>query len=157
MKIQTLDGTLYRVQFVHSAHDPKSPREATPGGLRQMADHLAKSLRRRVTLCEVSMLSADYDTDPETGEPRSTFTTVPLGYGFSICHYFDQFVKAEGRARSLTRALKAADLPREVREELLELCGVECIETSYDQFSSGDDSSCDCAGGCGCCIDDDRR
>lgn len=130
MKIQSLDGTLYRVQFVHSAHDPKHPVQGVPGGLRQIVDHLAKSLRRRVTLCEVSVLNPEADTDPETQEPRTTFVATPVGYGFSICHYFDQFVKAEGRRRAFVRALKASGLSDELRAELAELVGLSEFDLS---------------------------
>jgi hypothetical protein len=125
MKITTADGTTYRVQFVHSAHDPKHPIQGVPGGLRQIVDHLARSLRRRVTLCEIAVLNPELSTDPETQEQRTTFTVTPVGYGFSICHYFDQFVKAEGRRRAFVRALKSSGLSPDVRSEVSELVGLD--------------------------------
>lgn len=119
MKVELKDGTLIRIQYVHSAHDPKNPVIGVPGGLRQVVDDLAASLRRRVTLCEISYADFALDTPPEGVEAKLAY--VPLGYGFSVCHYFDQFVKSEGRARSLDRAVRASGLSKDVQAEILEL------------------------------------
>ena len=118
MKITASNGTQYRVQFVHSAHDPKHPVEGVPGGLRQMVDHLAASLRRRVTLCEISVIAGSTQVSPETGEDYVAIQFSPVAYGFSVCHYFDQFVKAEGRLLSFERALKVSGLGEQIKADL---------------------------------------
>lgn len=122
MRIARADGIVFRVQFVHSAHDPKHPIAGAPGGLRQIVDDLAVSLRRRVTLCEVSV-EVPETVQAEDGSVGVQLTVVPLGYGYSVCHYFDQFVKAEGRKRSFERAAKAARLDAGTKNDLaLGLC-----------------------------------
>jgi hypothetical protein len=118
MRYTAGDGVTYAVTFVHSAHDIKHTLPGAPGGLRQIVDGLAKSLRRRVTLCEIARLDQTETLDPLTTDFIPTFTTVPLSYGFSVCHYFDQFVKAQGRARAFERALRASKLDNFIRAEL---------------------------------------
>lgn len=120
MRFTSADGIQYRAQFVHSAHDLKHPLPSHPGSLRQVVDDLARSLRRRVTLCEISedvpvQVELSGGAEPEQGVQ---VTGRPLGYGFAVCHFWDQFVKAEGRRRSFFRALRASRLPREVKDGL---------------------------------------
>ena len=118
MRVATSSGPVYRVQFVHSAHDPKHPVEGQPGGLRQIVDNLATSMRRRVSLCEIGVETAGLVYDEAKGTLVPGVVTMPLSYGFSVCHYFDQFVKAEGRARSFERALHTVKLDKTTKEEL---------------------------------------
>ena len=125
MRITASDGTQYRVQFVHSAHDPKHPIVGIPGGLRQMIDHLAASLRRRVTLCEISLVTGATQVSPETGEDYVAIQHTPVAYGFSVCHYFDQFVKAEGRLLSFERALKVSGLDEQTKADFEAALGYE--------------------------------
>lgn len=124
MRVATINGSVYRIQFVHSAHDAKNPVEGLPGSLRQIVDNLATSLRRRVTLCEIGQEGAGLAYDPTTGTHVPGVVVMPLAYGFSVCHYFDQFVKAEGRSRSFHRALKNSKLDKGTREELLLALGL---------------------------------
>ena len=117
MRFTSVDGTKYRAQFVHSAHDLKHPLPTHPGSLRQVVDDLARSLRRRVTLCEISedvpeTVELSGGVEPEQGV---TITGRPIAYGFAVCHYWDQFVKAEGRRRSFARALRFSGLPEDVK------------------------------------------
>lgn len=128
MRITVSDGTQYRVQFVHSAHDPKHPVVGTPGGLRQIVDHLALSLRRRITLCEISVISGTTAISPETGEEYVAIQHTPVAYGYSICHYFDQFVKAVGRASAFQRALKVSGLDEQTKAELEDAVGLTSPE-----------------------------
>jgi hypothetical protein len=119
MRVTTSDGTTYQVAFVHSAHDIKHPLPGRPGGLRQIVDGLAKSLRRRVTLCEISVADAAPEVTTSDVTPEDVkLTFTPLSYGFSVCHYFDQFVKAEGRARAFDRALRSSGLDATTKDEL---------------------------------------
>ena len=135
MKITASDGTQYRVQFVHSAHDPKHPVLGVPGGLRQMVDHLAASLRRRITLCEISVISGTTQVSAETGEDYVAIQFSPVAYGYSVCHYFDQFVKAVGRGSAFERALRVSGLDDQTKLDLIaglgyEVCSdcAECAE-----------------------------
>ena len=115
------NGRVFRVQFVHSAHDIKHRLSGEPGGLRQLTDNLALSLRRRVTLCELSEVVTDTNLVGSDGAP--VVHVVPLGQGFALCHYHDQFVKATGRAYALGRAAKAAGLDEDTATEIFEFCG----------------------------------
>lgn len=116
MDFTATSGKTYRVQFVHSAHDLKQRLQGQPGGLRQFTDNLALSLRRRVTLCEISEVTVDPALVTEQGRPVRVAT--PLAQGFSLCHYHDQFVKATGRDYALIRALKVSGLDEATKNEL---------------------------------------
>ena len=104
MGVQAGDGKEYKVTFVHSAHDLKHRRPFVPGSLRHIADDLASSFRRRVTVCQVSE------------EENGVYT--PVAFGFAKCHYIDQFNKAEGRKIALFRALRSSKLLPDVRDEV---------------------------------------
>jgi hypothetical protein len=97
----------YRVQFVHSSHDGSINRDATPGGLRQLVDNISISLRRRVTLCEISevQFGALLTSDPASKTPN---VYVPVSQGIAVCYKGDQFKKVAGRAFALDRALTNA-------------------------------------------------
>ena len=116
MDFTSASGKTYRVQFVHSAHDLKHRVSGQPGGLRQLTDNLALSLRRRVTLCEISEVTLDPVLVDSQGRPVRVAT--PLAQGFALCHYHDQFVKATGRAYSLDRALKVSGLDEDTKAEI---------------------------------------
>jgi hypothetical protein len=120
MTVTTTNGKTYRIQFVHSPHDVKHLRQGTPGGLRQIVDNLALSLRRRVTLCELAIWTGEEHvtgTD-DNGAVRWSRVFEVIAQGFAICHYFDQFNKSVGREQSLSRALKVSGLDRLTQEEL---------------------------------------
>lgn len=108
----TVGEEKFRVQFVHSARELKTSRAAEhPGGLRQLVDNLAKSLRRRVSFAEVALVETIKVTKKETAE-----SFVPLGQGYAVCHHTDNFVKKDGRGRALYRALKSFPFPGEVKD-----------------------------------------
>lgn len=115
------NGKTYRVQFVHSAHDLKHRHQGDPGGLRQITDNLALSLRRRVTLCEVSEVTVDPQYLDHNLRPLKVAT--PLAQGFALCHFHDQFVKETGRLYALERALKFSGLDEQTCEEIAHFCG----------------------------------
>lgn len=108
----------FRVQFVHSAHDQRTSRNAvaSPGGLRQFVDNLAASLRRRVTLAEIARV----ERIPVGGDGDVRPSFVPLSQGFAVCHFIDQFNKAHGRERAFLRALSALNAPASVKDTLSE-------------------------------------
>lgn len=99
----SIDRKTYRVQFVHAAPTPYY--DARPGSLRFIVEHLAASLGRRVTLCEISEVTYNPLIKDDLGRPAREFT--PVAQGWAVCHYKDQFNKREGRMLSLHRALKA--------------------------------------------------
>lgn len=116
------NGKTYRVQFVHSAHNLKQRVQGQPGGLRQLTDNLALSLRRRVTVCELSEVTTDPTLQTEQGLPVRLAT--PLAQGFALCHYHDQFVKATGRGYALARALDQSGLDEALADEIAEAFGI---------------------------------
>lgn len=113
MKIALDNGDMYKVQFVHSSHEYVSRKPASPGGLRQFVDNLALSLRRRVSLCDISKVTADAVID---GKPTYAYTS--LSQGFAVCHWKDQFSKLIGRAAAFDRALSNSELPWEVQDDI---------------------------------------
>lgn len=122
MTFTTSDGRNFRIQFVHSAHDLRYRNEGTPGGLRQLVDNLAASLRRRVTLCEISLVTLTGAVD---GDGRALTQATPLAQGFALCHYHDQFVKRLGRGYSLARALSLGDFDVQTAAEIADFCDFE--------------------------------
>jgi hypothetical protein len=122
------DGRVFRVQFVHSAHDQHQRIAGTPGSHRQLVDNIAASLHRRVTLCEVSEVQLDPVTKHEDGTPVKQVT--PLAQGLALCHHNDQFVKRVGRAYALVRALALSGLEDEVCVEIAEFCGFDLGDIS---------------------------
>ena len=125
MIVTTSNGKVYRIQFVHSPHDLKHLHPGTPGGLRQFVDNLALSLRRRVTLCEIAVWTGEEKLNEqslaelaEEGVERWSRVFEPISQGFAICHYIDQFNKAQGRARALDRALHVCGLDKAIQNEL---------------------------------------
>ena len=118
MFVTLASGRELSIQFVHSSHDFKTQDSARPGGLRQITDNLARSLRRRVSLCEIADVTVE-DATEQTGVAGSTTTSfVPIAQGFGVCHWIDQFDKLSGRAYSLDRALEVSGLTHEEQEEV---------------------------------------
>jgi hypothetical protein len=95
-----------RVSFVHSQYrqiDRQRVAFLETGRLRQLADWLALSLKRTVTLCELSV-GVDIDGQRQW---------APIAQGFALCHWTDQFVKRTGRALALKRALHVSLLDKD--------------------------------------------
>jgi hypothetical protein len=136
MRVVTSDNFAYRVQFVHSAHDPKHLVVGVPGGLRQLVDNLAASFRRRVTMCEIAFetvkdvadeFEGTYRARPEGVDPAQVRQFTPIAQGFAKCHRIDQFVKYIGRGRSLKRALRVSGLDAQTQQELAEACDFDLV------------------------------
>lgn len=118
----------YRVQFVHSSHNPKeAAKTAHPGGLRQYIDNLARSLQRRVSFAEVSLLVSEPNPESTRRNPLPDLEIAqPVSQGFAVCHNADTFVKNEGRDIALQRAIDLSGLPKDVKNALsLAAAGVE--------------------------------
>lgn len=105
MSFVSVGDRKFRVQVTHSAHDlKKSFSFKNPGGYSQFVDNVAGSLGRRVSLTEIALVESVRPT--KRSEAVTVF--VPLGYGLTLCHHTDHFVKDEGRGRSLFRAIRNA-------------------------------------------------
>lgn len=96
MQVTLKNGRRLKVQFVHSSHDFVT-HEAIAGGLRQFVDNLARSLSRRVTLCDIA--------DVTDGPVVDTKQYTSLAQGFAVCYYKDNYVKLAGRSLALARAV----------------------------------------------------
>src|SRR3954467_12640612 len=109
-------GQRFRVQFVHSAHNLKESRgDINPGGLRQIVDNIAGSLHRRVSLAEIARI----EEVPLMDEMSPVTSYVPVAQGLAVCHWTDNFIKSDGRAYSLYRALKnARSLSTQTKDDL---------------------------------------
>jgi hypothetical protein len=95
----------FKVQFVHASAEPGT-LTGRPNSLRFVVEHLAASLARRVTLCEIAEVTYDPVVKDDFGRPAQVFT--PISQGWAVCHHKDQFNKRTGRTISLHRALAAA-------------------------------------------------
>lgn len=130
--IAAVDGQAYRVSFVHSAHDLKTSRaNENPGGFRQVADHLALSLRRRVSIACIERI----ETVPGATKRSDPVTVyVPVGLGFAVCHHTDQFVKSFGRGLSLLKALRNSGLPKDVQNDIAGAQGYNGVPGLVEDF-----------------------
>jgi hypothetical protein len=134
MDITVSNGKTYRVQFVHSGHAVDRYNQGAPGSRRQFVDNMSLSLRRRVSLCEISVLTnrnPRFEYNPLTNEVRQNTNVKSfdaLSQGFALCHYNDQFDKKTGRKIALRRALKQSVLSVETRTDLAEACGFTLAE-----------------------------
>ena len=95
-----------RVSFVHAQYkkiDRSAESLLSAGRLRQLTDWMALSLKRTVTLCELSVI---VDVDGKA-------VPVPIAQGFALCHWTDQFVKKTGRVLALKRALRVSPFAKD--------------------------------------------
>ena len=120
MRVETTSGKVYKIQFVHSSHDFNTTAPMAPGGLRQFVDNLARSVRRRVTFCDISSVEAF--AGDGMGNPDNIIYTS-LAQGFTLCYYKDQFEKKTGRVFALDRALLNSELSHDEEDEIWEACG----------------------------------
>jgi hypothetical protein len=134
MSLVNVGDRTYRVLFIHSGHDLKQDRGTqNPGGYRHFIDDVAKSLNRRVTLAEISLMQAVEGSD-YLDQPIIDF--VPVAYGIAVCHYTDTFVREDGRGLALLRALRNAKrvFNTETRDAIIESTGFGSFITLKQRY-----------------------
>lgn len=110
--VQLEDGRTFEIRFGHSLHDIKQFDTLTaPGSMFQVLNNLARSMRRRFTVCSIAEMGPDWHT--------------MLAQGFTMCKKGEQYTRNDGRCFSLVRALRCANLPRPVRKQIVEKLGYD--------------------------------